>query len=200
MKMLQGVLFVVLLLLQEEVDQVLQRAHWDDEAEVWVLERLSDPNPAAAAAFSGGGSSSSYSQPASASAGSRGAGLSSKSRGQQQQQQQQQGCGAGVMPGSCRPIAVLGARRPTSNFTKAAALAGDMNPRFRCERCVDTIVATLLWPVSIRSKCDTLRMPGARRLAPVAAVATHLATMITLWQLQQYILVLLLALRDHQGE
>jgi hypothetical protein len=98
---------------------VLQRAHWDDEAEVWVLERLSDPNPAAA--FSSG----SYSQMAAASAGS-------KCRGQQQQQ----GCGAGVMPGSCRPIAVLGARRPTSNFAKAAALAGDMNPRFRCVRCI----------------------------------------------------------------
>jgi hypothetical protein len=112
----------VFLPLQEEVDQVLQRAHWDDEAEVWVLERLSDPNPAAA--FSSG----SYSQTAAASAGS-------KCRGQQQQQQQQ-GCGAGVMPGSCRPIAVLGARRPTSNFTKAAALAGDMNPRFRWVRCL----------------------------------------------------------------
>jgi hypothetical protein len=112
--------------LQEEVDQVLQRARWDDEAEVWVLERLSDPNPAVA--FS---SSNNYSQIAAVSAGSRGGSSSSKCRGQQQQQQQQQGWGAGVMPGSCRPIAVLGARRPTSNFTKAAALAGDMNPRFR---------------------------------------------------------------------
>jgi hypothetical protein len=127
------------------VDQVLQRAHWDDEAEVWVLERLSDPNPAAA--FSGGGSSGSYSQSAAASAGSR-------CRGQQQQQQ---GCGAGVMPGSCRPIAVLGARRPTSNFTKAAALAGDMNPRFRCVCCMYTMVLLL------RNQCDTSGRPGEQR-------------------------------------
>jgi hypothetical protein len=122
-------------MLQEEVDQVLQRAHWDDEAEVWVLERLSDPNPAVA--FSGGGCGS-YSHIAASAAGSRGSSPTSKCRGQQQQQQQQQqqGWGAGVMPGSCRPIAVPGARRPTSNFTKAAALAGDMNPRFRCVICM----------------------------------------------------------------
>lgn len=104
---------------------MLQRAHWDDEAEVWVLERLSDTNPAAT--FCSAPSSTFYDDSAAAAASSGSSpSPSSKSKGQQQRQQ----C-CGVMPGSCRPIAVPGARRPTSNFTKAAALSGDMNPRFR---------------------------------------------------------------------
>ncbi len=111
---------------------MLQRAHWDDEAEVWVLERLSDTNPAAAFCRS---SSSYYADSAaSAAAGGGGGGGSrqgKRNKGLQQQGQQQQSLQGSVMPGSCRPIAVPGARRPTCNFTKAAALSGDMNTRFR---------------------------------------------------------------------
>ena len=93
---------------QEEVDKVLQRAHWDDESEMWVLERLSDTHPASAL-FPGS---------------SGGAG------GQQR-------APFGVMPSSSRPYAVQGTRRPMSAFTKHALMSGDMNPRFRWARaCV----------------------------------------------------------------
>lgn len=89
---------------QEEVDKVLQRAHLDDESEMWVLERLSDTHPASAL-FPGSGDN-----------GSR------------------QHAPFGVMPSSSRPCAVQGTRRPMSQFTKAALASGDMNPRFRYER------------------------------------------------------------------
>jgi hypothetical protein len=87
---------------QEEVDKVLQRAHWDDESEMWVLEHLSDTHPAAPLLAGGGGANS----------------------GSQQ-------LPYGLMPGSSRPYAVPGLRRPVSAFTKAALMSGDMNPRFR---------------------------------------------------------------------
>lgn len=94
--------------MQEEVDKVLQRAHWEEEAELWVMERLSSSS--LATAFSNTGTWSAHDT------GSTG-------------KQRQEGCG--VMPCSCRPIAVAGAKRPISNMTKAAALSGDMNPRYR---------------------------------------------------------------------
>eukprot|EP00879_Flechtneria_rotunda_P031664 GHRR01034613.1.p1 GENE.GHRR01034613.1~~GHRR01034613.1.p1 ORF type:complete len:168 (+),score=67.27 GHRR01034613.1:522-1025(+) len=56
-------------------------------------------------------------------------GMSGSSRGRGQHKSQQWD----VTPGSCRPVGTAGARRPLSNFTKAAALSGDMNPRFRNE-------------------------------------------------------------------
>lgn len=101
--------------MQEEVDKVLQRAHWDEEGELWVLERLGDVNPAASFSNSGSGY---YDGPSGSARGNKG---SSKPL---------QGI-CGVTAGSCRPIAVLGAKWPTSNFTKQAAISGDMNPRYR---------------------------------------------------------------------
>jgi hypothetical protein len=65
--------------------QVMRRAHWDEEREVWVLERLSD-------------------------VGRRDGGSGFK-----------------------RPVSAAGARRPVTDFAKAVAAAGDMNPRFRSE-------------------------------------------------------------------
>lgn len=94
--------------LQEEVFKVLQRAHWDEESEMWVLERLSDTYPASTLF------------PGSSSDADGGGRLS-----------QQQGLPFGVMPSSSRPYAVQGTRRPMSAFTKAALVSGDMNPRFR---------------------------------------------------------------------
>jgi hypothetical protein len=94
------------------VFKVLQRAHWDEESEMWVLERLSDTHPASALCP---GSSSS----------------SSDAAGGGRRQSQQQGLPFGVMPSSSRPYAVQGTRRPMSAFTKAALASGDMNPRFR---------------------------------------------------------------------
>jgi hypothetical protein len=64
--------------------QVMRRAHWDEEREVWVLERLSD-------------------------VGRRDGGAAK------------------------RPMSAAGARRPVTDFAKAVAAAGDMNPRFRSE-------------------------------------------------------------------
>jgi hypothetical protein len=87
------------------VDKVLQRAHWDDESEMWVLERLSDTHPASALF------------PGISDTGSR--------------RQSKQQLPFGVMPSSSRPYAVPGTRRPMSAFTKAALASGDMNPRFR---------------------------------------------------------------------
>lgn len=81
---------------------MLQRAHWDDESEMWVLQRLSDTHPAAAL-FPGSSDASSHQQ-----------------------------APFGVMPSSSRPYAVRGTRRPMSAFTKHALTSGDMNPRFRC--------------------------------------------------------------------
>lgn len=101
---------------------MLQRAHWDDEAEMWVLERLaatSDPRDALSLFRAAAGSS-----------GGDEAARSSSSRRTTQQQQQQGSFG--VMQSSGRPYATPGARRPMSAFTKAALLSGDMNPRFRC--------------------------------------------------------------------
>lgn len=119
---------------QEEVDKVLQRAHWDDESEMWVLEHLSDTHPAASLMAGGGGSGG----------------------GSQQ-------LPYGLMPGSSRPFAVPGLRRPVSAFTKAALMSGDMNPRFRwVPLCLCCCTSNWLG----------VRLTGVKCILPVTACAS----------------------------
>lgn len=88
---------------------MLRRAHWDDQSESWVLERLAEQQPdedaaAAAAGVSGRSSDSDHGPPP----------------------------GAG-RPWGRRPVAWPGAKRPVSAMARAALARGDMNPRFRWE-------------------------------------------------------------------
>jgi hypothetical protein len=100
---------------QDEVQKVLRRAHWDDESEAWVLERLADglgdvPEGPPGARTPWNGSSG----------GAAAAGCVAGRPGDGQ-------------PWGPRPVATPGARRPVSALARAAAAAGDMNPRFRTE-------------------------------------------------------------------
>lgn len=94
--------------MQEEVNKVLARAHWEAETETWTLARLPPTDPTRPMPLD-----PLLPQPLSTA-------------------ELQQRFNCGIMPASGRPFTTPGARRPMCSLTKAALLAGDMNPRFRC--------------------------------------------------------------------
>lgn len=153
--------------MQEEVDKVLQRAHWDEEAELWALDRLSDTQPSTAL-------------------------LPADSGAAQQQQHKLQQQPFGVMPSSSRPYAVRSTRRPMCAFTKAALASGDMNPRFRWAMLSHVLDAREIVALAAGSCVDRLLKRFRRPLEHASAMHVHTHIDMLLSLLQSFMLLLLL--------